>query len=115
MPFVEGQSGNPGGRPKRAKLTYDTLMVELKSRETSGTEADPKGMRKIVAKVVDLAEAGERWATEFIRDTVDGKPAQTIIGDNDEDPVNLRHELDAERFTRAIAGLTARGGEAEGD
>lgn len=78
MPFEEGKSGNPGGRPKRAKLTYDALMVELKSRETS---QDPKGLRKIVATVVDLAEGGERWATEFIRDTTDGKPTQAIEGD----------------------------------
>lgn len=78
MPFEEGKSGNPGGRPKRAKLTYDALMVELKSRESS---KDPKGLRKIVSTVVDLAEGGERWATEFIRDTTDGKPTQAIEGD----------------------------------
>lgn len=73
MPFAPGESGNPGGKPKRAKLTFDALNIELKSRADAN---DKKGMRLIAEKVVDLAEAGERWAVEFIRDTMDGKPAQ---------------------------------------
>jgi hypothetical protein len=107
MPFEEGKSGNPGGRPKRIKMTFDALMVELKSREQGD---DPRGLRKVVQKVVDLAEGGERWAVEFIRDTIDGKPAQTIIGDNDADPVNHKVEMDAERFTRQLASVIARSG-----
>jgi hypothetical protein len=87
MPFEEGVSGNPGGRPKRAKLTYDAMLVELKSRESS---KDPKGIRKIVQTVVDLAEGGEKWAVEFVRDTTDGKPAQAIVGgDEDDSPISL--------------------------
>lgn len=87
MPFEEGVSGNPGGRPKRAKLTYDALLIELKSRES---DKDKKGMRKIVTKLVDLAEEGERWAVEFIRDTIDGKPPQAIVGgDEDDAPISL--------------------------
>lgn len=87
MPFEEGKSGNPGGRPKRAKMTYEALVVELKSRESG---EDPRGLRKIMVKVVDLAEGGERWATEFIRDTIDGKPTQAIVGgDEDENPVSI--------------------------
>lgn len=90
MPFAEGESGNPGGRPKRAKMTYDALMLELKARESASTEASPKGLRKIVAKVADLAEEGERWATEFIRDTVDGKPAQQVnLADDEGGPLTV--------------------------
>jgi hypothetical protein len=87
MPFEEGVSGNPNGRPKKAKLIRDALIVELKSRDAGD---DPKGVRKIVAKIVDLAEAGERWAAEFVRDTTDGKPAQAIVGgDEDDNPISI--------------------------
>lgn len=87
MPFEAGNSANPGGRPKRAKLTYEALMVEIKSREKGD---DPRGLRKMVAKVVDLAEGGERWAVEFVRDTIDGKPAQAIVGgDDDDNPISI--------------------------
>jgi hypothetical protein len=89
MPFEAGQSGNPGGRSKRAKLVADALIIELKSRDNKSTEAEPQGIRKIVAKLVDLAEGGDMKAIEFVRDTTDGKPAQAIVGDEDEPPINL--------------------------
>lgn len=90
MPFEPGQSGNPNGRPRKAKLTYDALMVELKSREHDSTDADPKGLRKIVAKVTDLAEGGDMKAVEFIRDMTDGKPKQAVVGgDEDDEPLRM--------------------------
>jgi hypothetical protein len=33
--------------------------------------------------------AGDIAAMAFARDTQDGKPAQAIIGDNDEDPISV--------------------------
>lgn len=65
---------------RKDKFTREALMMEMKERERGN---DPRGMRKLASKVWDLAEEGERWAAEFIRDTMDGKPAQTIAGDPD--------------------------------
>jgi hypothetical protein len=37
-----------------------------------------------------LAEGGEKWAVEFVRDTTDGKPTQAIVGgDEDDNPISL--------------------------
>ena len=45
---------------------------------------DFKALRVIADKVRDLAMEGERWAIEFLRDTLDGRPAQQIVAtDND--------------------------------
>lgn len=77
MPFEPGTSGNAGGRPSK-RITTDALMMEMKAREKDG---DKRGMRKVAIKVWDLAEDGERWAVEFIRDTLDGKPVQAVQTD----------------------------------
>jgi len=62
-------------------------MIEMKAREADG---DKRGMRAVAGKVWDLAEAGERWAAEFIRDTLDGKPAQQVnLADEEGGPLTV--------------------------
>lgn len=68
---------NSGRKDKHAR---DALVVEMKAREAEG---DKRGMRAVAIKVWDLAEEGERWATEFIRDTIDGKPTQQVDVEHD--------------------------------
>lgn len=41
-------------------------------------------LRECVNTMLGLAAAGERWAVELLRDTLDGKPAQQIIATDDE-------------------------------
>ena len=45
---------------------------------------DYQKLRRIADKVVELAEEGERWAVELLRDTLDGKPAQQIVATDTE-------------------------------
>lgn len=73
---------------RKDKFIRDALMIEMKAREAEG---DSRGMRKLAVKVWDLAEEGERWAAEFVRDTIDGKPAQQVVhsGDDDGGPVRM--------------------------
>lgn len=45
---------------------------------------DYQGLRTIANKVYELAQEGERWAVELLRDTLDGKPAQQIVATDTE-------------------------------
>lgn len=112
MPFEPGVSGNPGGRAK-ARPFKDALMIEAKAAENGEPcEAKPGSLRWNARKLLEL---GEVPAIKEIADRLDGKVPQAIVGDGDEDPIDINVRLDAERFTRSIAGLVARSGESPGD
>lgn len=40
---------------------------------------DYAALRRCADRVVALAEEGERWAVELLRDTLDGRPAQSLV------------------------------------
>lgn len=90
MPFQSGQSGNPGGRPKRAKLFTQSLLASLKKTDADNVEA----VQRIADKLVALAESGDVQAIKEIADRVDGKPPQAIVGDDESDPVSLIHRIE---------------------
>lgn len=84
MPFEEGQSGNPAGRPKSAKLFKDALTLAVKR-----TEGDKTKLARIAEALVETAIGGDVQAANSIRDTLDGKPTQPIAGDDDAPPVRF--------------------------
>lgn len=88
MAFTPGQSGNPGGRPKTAKLFRDALMVELKR-----TDGDVERIQKVAHRLVENAIGGETAAIKEIADRIDGKVPQGITGD-DENPISLIHRIE---------------------
>jgi hypothetical protein len=73
-------AGNSNSGRRRNTFVTDALVIEMKDREKDG---DKRGMRAVAVKIWDEAEKGERWAAEFIRDTIDGKPVQAVEGDID--------------------------------
>lgn len=80
MAWQPGQTGNPDGA-KKHKVFYAALNRAI-------TQEDGKRVREAAEKLLDLAAAGEAWAIKELRDTLDGKPAQTIAGDED-NPITL--------------------------
>jgi hypothetical protein len=42
-------------------------------------EGDGDKLRQCARKVIELAVAGERWACEMLRDTLDGRPATNLV------------------------------------
>lgn len=65
---------------------------------------DYQALRDIADKVKELAVAGERWAIELLRDTLDGRPAQQLIA-TDEDGRPLAIGLIAYAEVRPDAAL----------
>lgn len=55
------------------------------------TQDDGKRVRAAAEKLLDLAAEGEAWAIKELRDTLDGKPAQSVqlTGDPD-NPVAIQ-------------------------
>ena len=74
---------NPKGA-KSDKLWRDAIMRAVK-RRMSG-EGDPQALDKLASKCVDMGLEGDMQAIKEIGDRLDGRPAQAIIGGDDDDP-----------------------------
>ncbi len=90
MPFVKGQSGNPGGR-SREKPWRDAINRAVKRH----AEGDLQALDRAADKLVLSAIAGDMDAMKEIGDRLDGKPAQAIIGGDENDPpVNIVNRVE---------------------
>lgn len=98
------------GRPPSEKTFANMLRVAIKEAHEDGNDR----LRAVADALVNKAITGDVPAIREIADRLDGKVPQAIVGDNDSDPINMKVEMDAERFTRAIAGLAARSGTGSG-
>jgi len=78
------------GRPPKEKSFANMLKIAVSAQGKSG---EPK-LREVAEMLVDQALAGEGWAIKEIADRMDGKVAQSIIGDDDSDPINLVHLIE---------------------
>ena len=85
--YKPGQSGNPSGRPKG--LIGAALFKQL--RKSGG-----KDLERIVAGIIASATRGDAKAFAVIRDSTDGRPAQSIDL-NAEVPMSLAERLEAAR------------------
>lgn len=90
MPFVPGESGNPGGRAK-AKPFKDALLIEAKSAENGEDCIAPPGSLRWNAR--KLLMQGDVQSIREIADRLDGKVPQALVGDGDEDPINFVAEI----------------------
>jgi hypothetical protein len=75
MPFQPGQSGNPGGRPK------ENAEVKRLAREQGVAS-----IQKLIALRDSQDERISLAACQALLDRAFGKPAQAIIGGEEDDP-----------------------------
>lgn len=88
--YKPGQSGNPSGRSKG--LIGAALFKQL-------TESGGKDLERIIVGIIASATKGNPKAFAVIRDSIDGRPAQSV---------NLNAELSvslAERLEKARRSL----------
>ena len=78
--LLPGQSLNPGGRPKSPitllqEIGFDARRIfEVAIEMLEGGPIDPE----TGAKQLIYSSADRRWSAEFLRDTIYGKPTQSV-------------------------------------
>ena len=85
---------NPRGQ-QRDKPFRDALRMEAKLAEDGTETPAPKGSLRWIARQL-LNRAGEETAAaREVGDRLDGKPAQAIVGgDEDDNPVKVLHKIE---------------------
>ncbi|TFV71684.1 hypothetical protein E4K64_25490 [Bradyrhizobium frederickii] len=107
MVFQPGNRANPGGRPKEKKFT-EALRLALNDEVESNGQKTTK-LRVIADRLVSEAMNGESWAIQQVADRIEGKPAQAIVGgDEDDNPIRL------EKIVREIVRAPVRDAEPQG-
>jgi hypothetical protein len=80
---------NPRGQ-QRDKPFRDALRMEL-----AAIGDDHKALRMIARSLIAAASEGKMDAIKEIGDRMDGKPAQAVIGGDEDDPaINMIHRIE---------------------
>ncbi len=92
-------AGNSNSGSHKDKLFRKALVMEIKIRDAG---EDMKTLRQIASTVIDDAlntnpdkSFQRKDAVNMIADRIDGKPAQAIIGgDDDDNPIKMTHTIE---------------------
>lgn len=92
----------------QSRAAIQTTQLVKRLQHFALNEKDAQGAE------VDIDANRLRAIEVLLRKALPDLSSVELTGD-EENPVHLKHDLDAERFTRAIAGIVARSGSPEGD
>lgn len=81
MAFVKGQSGNPGGRPKKGETLTDILRGYLNEPDPNSPPYTRKQM--LAQALYSRAIEGDVMAIKYTYDRIDGKPVETVNSKQD--------------------------------
>jgi len=79
------KAGAPVGNNNaiKGKPWRDAINRALKKRSKTGIA---EALEEIAEKMLIAAENGDQWAIKELGDRIEGKPAQAIIGGDEDDP-----------------------------
>ena len=72
-------AGNKNSGRKNEAIFFNALNMALKDH----VDGPDVRLRKVAENLVKAAEDSEQWAIREVADRLDGKPAQTVRGDED--------------------------------
>lgn len=90
------------GRPPKEKSFANMLRIAIAEANDEGKTK----LREVADALVAKAITGDTAAIKEIADRIDGKVPQSVVGDDDADPINLVH-----RIERIIVDAADRNGE----
>lgn len=85
MPFVKGQSGNVNGGASQREWR-NAIRMALSAKGDWRLN-----LRKVADVLIDSAMEGDLQAIKEIGDRLDGKPTQSIAGDEERPPIKIHH------------------------
>lgn len=86
---------NPNSRgQQRDKPFREALRMEAKLADDGEDSPAKKGSLRWIARQLLERAGAETAAAKEVGDRLDGKPAQAIIGDDDEDAVKVHHVIE---------------------
>ncbi len=101
-PWQPGESGNPGGRPRKI------LVVEYRKKLREVDPDDPEGRTFgaiVAAKTVQLAAKGDVAAIRELRESCDGKAHQSVeIGETRRPAIVSPEKLSEEQWSKRFDG-----------
>jgi hypothetical protein len=94
-PFKPGQSGNPGGRPKKPMV--DRMLEEALTAKDSATA------KVIAEKLLEKAKKGNLAAIKLIAERTEGKPGRNAADNQPKQDVQLTKEQIQARLAELLS------------
>jgi hypothetical protein len=75
--------GQPGNQNATKGKEFRQALRRVLARRYGTASA---GLEKVAESLLDAADVKEQWAMREIMDRIDGRPAQAIVGGDEDDP-----------------------------
>lgn len=91
-----------GNQNARKAKRWESAITRALAKVAAGQGVEA-GLDRLAEQLVAQANAGEQWALLEIGNRLDGKPAQVVVGDADDDPIQHSHTVEWVNGTSAAA------------